>query len=75
MRWLEISRKLSHGLTYVDRASWPDNIGNVRDRGTRGSTEVEHLRTRLHVNCLQTTEDTSGKLASAVTCQRGKARG
>lgn len=35
-----------------------NNIGNVRHTGTRGSTKVEHLASRTHVDVVDTTEDT-----------------
>lgn len=39
-----------------------DDIGNVRDGSTRGSTEVEDLAARLDVNVVHTTENTGGQL-------------
>ncbi len=54
--------------TYVDGTSWPNNIGNVGHRGTGSSTEVEHLGAGLHVDRLQTTKDTGGKLTPAGLC-------
>jgi hypothetical protein len=55
--------------TYVDSARWPDNVGNMGHRGTGGGTEVQHLRAGLHVDSLQATEDTSGKLTPAASSQ------
>jgi hypothetical protein len=51
-------------LDGVDVASRANNVGNVRDGGTRGTTEVEHARARLDVDLIGTTGDGSAKLAS-----------
>jgi hypothetical protein len=45
-----------------DGTSGTDDIGNVRDGSTRGSTEVEDLATGLDVNVVHTTENTGGQL-------------
>lgn len=49
-------------LDSVDSTGRANDIGDVGNRGTRGGTKVENLATGLHVDVLQTTEDTSGKL-------------
>ena len=41
-----------------------NDIGNVRDGGTRGSTEVEDLGARAHVDVVDTTEDTGSQLGT-----------
>jgi hypothetical protein len=51
-------------LDSVDCASRSDNIGNVGDGRARGSTEVKDLGTRLHVDGLETAEDTSSQLGA-----------
>lgn len=42
-------------LDTVDVSGRADKIGDVTDGGTRGSTKVEDLGTRVHVNLLDTT--------------------
>lgn len=48
----------------IDGAGRTNNVGDVGDGGTRGSTEVEGFGARLDVNGLETTEDTSSQLGS-----------
>lgn len=45
-----------------DGTSGTDDIGNVRDGSTRGSTEVEDLAAGLDVNVVHTTENTGSQL-------------
>jgi len=49
-------------LDGVNGTSGSDDISNVRNRSTRSSTEVKDLAAGLHVDILETTEDTSGNL-------------
>jgi hypothetical protein len=35
----------------------PNQIGNVADSGTRGSSQIEHLGSRFHVNVSHTTQN------------------
>jgi hypothetical protein len=51
-------------LDSVDETLGADEIGNVGDGGTRGTTEVEHTGTGLHVDVVGTTSDGSAQLAS-----------
>lgn len=48
----------------VDVTVRADDIGDVTDGGTAGSTQIEDLAARLHVDVVETTQDTSGKLAA-----------
>lgn len=48
----------------VNVAGGANNVGNVRDGGTAGSTQVEDLGTRLHVDGLHTTQDTGSQLGT-----------
>lgn len=48
----------------VDSASRSDNIGNVTDGGTAGSTEVQDLGARAHVDVIQTTQNTGSQLGT-----------
>jgi hypothetical protein len=41
-----------------------NDIGNVRDGGTGGSTEVEDLGSRAHVDVVDTTKDTGSQLGT-----------
>lgn len=49
-------------LDGVDSASRPNDISDVGHRCARGSTKVQHLGARLHVDGLETTQDTGSKL-------------
>ena len=51
-------------LNGVDVAGRSDDISDVTDGGTASSTEVEDLGAGLHVDVVQTTQDTSSKLAT-----------
>lgn len=51
-------------LDGVDGSGRSNNVGNVGDGCSRGSTKVKGLGTGLDVDGLETTEDTSGKLGS-----------
>lgn len=58
----EISAGTVGELDGEDGTGRTNDIGNVRDGGTRSSTEVENLAAGLDVNVVHTTEDTSGQL-------------
>jgi len=60
----EISAGTVGELDGVDGSGRANNVGNVRDGSTRGSTEVENLATRSHVDALHTTENTGGQLGT-----------
>ena len=47
-----------------DGTSWADNVSNVRDGCSRCSSKVENLAARLHVDVLETTQDTCSQLRS-----------
>lgn len=49
-------------LDGVDGTGGTDDISDVRNGGTGGGTEVEDLGAGLHVDVLETTEDTGGNL-------------
>ena len=51
-------------LNGVNITSGADNISDVRDGGTAGTTDVQDLGTRLHVDVVQTTQDTSSQLGT-----------
>jgi hypothetical protein len=51
-------------LDGVDVASRTDNVSDVGDGGTGGTTKVEDTRARLDVDLISTTSDGSAKLAS-----------
>lgn len=51
-------------LNCVDGTGRADDIGNVGNGGTGRSTEVEDLGTGLHVDGLETTEDTGSQLGT-----------
>jgi hypothetical protein len=51
-------------LDGVDVTGRTDDISNVRDGGTAGTTEVENLGTGLHVDLIETTEDTGSHLGT-----------
>ena len=58
----EIATRTVGELDSEDGTSRTDDIGNVRDGSTRGSTKVEDLAAGLDVNVVHTTEDTGGQL-------------
>lgn len=60
----EISAGAVGELDGEDGTSRADNIGNVRHRSTRRSTQVKDLASRAHVDVLHTTEDTSSQLGT-----------
>ena len=51
-------------LDGIDTAGGTDDISNVRDGGTAGTTNVENLRARANVNLVQTTQDTGSQLGT-----------
>lgn len=51
-------------LDGVDDALWADDVGDVRDRGTGGGTEVQDLLARGDEQLVETTHDTGGQLGS-----------
>lgn len=60
----EITAGSGRELDGVDVASRTDNVSDVRDGGTGGTTKVEDARARLDVDLISTTGDGSAKLAS-----------
>ncbi len=60
----QITARARRELDGVDVAGRADEVSNVGDRSTRGSTEVQHARARLHVEFVGTTSDGSAQLAS-----------
>jgi hypothetical protein len=60
----EITTGSGRELDGVDVAGRSDNVGNVRDGSTRGTTEVEDTGTRLDVDLISTTSNGGAKLAS-----------
>lgn len=51
-------------LDSVNVAGRSDDISDVGDGSTTGTTDVENLGTGLHVDVVQTTKDTSGQLGT-----------
>ena len=60
----EISSRSVGELDGVDGSLRSDDIGDVRDGGSRGGSEVEDLLSGGDVDLVETSEDTSGKLGS-----------
>jgi hypothetical protein len=60
----KITARSGRELDGVDVAGRSDNVSDVRDGSTRGTTEVEDTRTRLDVDLISTTGNGSAKLAS-----------
>lgn len=60
----QVTARTVRELDSVDGAGRTDNVGDVGDGGTRGSTEVESLGAGLDVDGLETTENTSSQLGS-----------
>lgn len=60
----QIAARARGELDGVDVAGRANEIGNVGDRGTGGTTKVEHARARLHVDVISTTGNGSAELAS-----------
>ena len=60
----EISAGAVGELDGEDGSLGADDISNVRDGGTGGSTEVEDLGSRAHVDVVDTTEDTGSQLGT-----------
>lgn len=60
----EITAGSGRELDGVDVASRTDDVSNVRDGGTGGTTKVEDTRAGLDVDLISTTGDGSAKLAS-----------
>jgi len=60
----QISSRSVGELDGVDGSLRSDNIGDVRDGGSRGGSEVEDLLSGGDVDLVETSEDTSGKLGS-----------
>lgn len=58
----EISAGAVGELDGEDGSGRANDVGNVRDGSTRGSTKVKDLAAGLHVDVLHTTKDTSGQL-------------
>jgi hypothetical protein len=51
-------------LNGIDITGGTDNISNVRDGGTTGTTNVKDLHSRLDVDVVQTTQDTGSQLGT-----------
>jgi hypothetical protein len=51
-------------LDSVDVSGRSDNISDVTDGGTAGRSKVQNLGARLHVDIIETTQDTGGKLGT-----------
>jgi hypothetical protein len=51
-------------LDSVNVSGRSDNISDVTDGGTAGRTKVQNLGARLHVDIIETTQDTGGKLGT-----------
>jgi hypothetical protein len=60
----EITARAVRELNSVDETGRANKVGNVRDRGTRGSTKVQNARTGTNVDVIRTTSNGSAKLAS-----------
>ena len=59
----QVAARAVRELDGVDGAGGADDVGDVRYRGAGGGTEVEHLGAGLHVDAIETAEDTRGQLA------------
>jgi hypothetical protein len=60
----QITTRAVGELDSEDGSFRSDNIGDVTDTGSGSSTKVKNLAARAHVDVVDTTEDTSGQLAS-----------
>ena len=60
----QVTARSGRELDGINITGWANNIGNVRDRGTGSSTEVEHTGARSHVDVVGTASDGGAKLAS-----------
>lgn len=60
----QVTTRAVRELDGVDVTGRADNISDVRDGGTAGSTEVENLGTGLHVDVVHTTQDTGSQLGT-----------
>lgn len=60
----QVSARSVRELDGVDVSSRTDNVGNVGNRGSGGSTQVQNLGARLHVDVVDTTNNASSQLAS-----------
>lgn len=60
----EITAGAVRELYCVDSSGRADDVSDVRDGGTRGSAQVEHATSGLHVDIFQTAQDTSRKLGA-----------
>lgn len=58
----QITARAVRELDGVDVTSGSDNISDVRNGGTGGSTNVENLGAGLHVDVIKTTQNTSSQL-------------
>ena len=60
----QVTARTVRELNGVDVSGGSDDISDVTDRGTAGSTQVQNLGARAHVDVVQTTQNTSSKLAT-----------
>lgn len=60
----QVTTRTVRELDGVDVTSRSNNISNVTDGGTAGRTKVQNLRARLHVDIIETTQDTGSKLGT-----------
>lgn len=60
----QITARAVRELDGEDGSLGSNNISNVRHTGARCSAKVQDLAARAHVDVVNTTEDTSGQLAS-----------
>lgn len=60
----QITARTVGELNSVDVSGRPDNISDVTDGGTTGRSKVENFGTRLHVDIIETAQDTGGKLGT-----------
>jgi hypothetical protein len=60
----QITSRSVRELNGIDSTFGTNNVGNVRDGSTGGSTEIEDLLSRSNVDVINTTENTSGDLGT-----------
>lgn len=70
----QITARAVRELDGVDVTGGSDNISDVRNGGTGGTTNVENLGAGLHVDVIKTTENTSGQLENGKRRQKGRTK-
>jgi hypothetical protein len=60
----QITSRSVRELNGIDSTFGTNNVSNVRDGSTRGSTEIEDLLSRSNVDVVDTTKDTSSDLGT-----------